>query len=418
MGYNGPLLIANYLGPGGRTQRRSTRRSTTGDRAAEATEARAGRLQAQADALKSAPGRARTEQARLERGRRSLQRRKAELERQEAALRAEEARLRAEAERLVRRAAPIVAHLARVHPGPRALRPAPDRQTDRSRPAATAACPTRPARGQGGDHAGTPRAAAGPGQQSLVAQAESLFAQAETPRGPGRPPSRLRRTSSGPRPMTPSSPRRGQLQARGRRPASSSKRRPRPQKKVALRLQKPADRHGDEGGRRPTGHRSAHRCRSRTRSQARPGVVGMFPPQINDDGDAATLSAIPERAPSSDATADAGRRSRDDVLPATNRRSGIDPHVGGSTASNVDLATVDRAAAAARGPHRARAQLPAADGGLPFAPGAGAGRGDQPALGGGRPGRADRRLPVGLGAVADRAGRARVAPCRSRATCR
>ena len=72
---------------------------------------------------------------------------------------------------------------------------------------------------------------------------------------------------------------------------------------------------------------------------ATPGVVGQFAPQINDAGDAVLLSAIPERAPSSPATADLVGTLRDEVLPDATEGEGIETHVGGSTASNVDLAT-------------------------------------------------------------------------------
>ena len=69
------------------------------------------------------------------------------------------------------------------------------------------------------------------------------------------------------------------------------------------------------------------------------GVVGLFPPQINDAGDAVIVSAIPERAPSSPATADLVRTLRSDVLPNATAGEGVVTNVGGSTASNVDLAT-------------------------------------------------------------------------------
>jgi hypothetical protein len=69
------------------------------------------------------------------------------------------------------------------------------------------------------------------------------------------------------------------------------------------------------------------------------GVVGLFPPQINDAGDAVIVSAIPERAPSSPATADLVRTLRTDVLPTATAGEGVVTNVGGSTASNVDLAT-------------------------------------------------------------------------------
>ncbi len=71
---------------------------------------------------------------------------------------------------------------------------------------------------------------------------------------------------------------------------------------------------------------------------ATPGVVGLFPPQVNHSGSAAVFSAIPERAPSSDETVALVANVRDEVLPDTNEGSGVTSYVGGSTASNVDLA--------------------------------------------------------------------------------
>jgi uncharacterized membrane protein YdfJ with MMPL/SSD domain len=70
-----------------------------------------------------------------------------------------------------------------------------------------------------------------------------------------------------------------------------------------------------------------------------PGVVGQFPPEVNDSGSAAIINVIPERAPSSDATANLVERLRASVLPDTNAGDGVTSHVGGLTASNVDLAT-------------------------------------------------------------------------------
>jgi uncharacterized membrane protein YdfJ with MMPL/SSD domain len=72
---------------------------------------------------------------------------------------------------------------------------------------------------------------------------------------------------------------------------------------------------------------------------ATPGVVGLFPPQVNHSGGAAIFSAIPERAPSSDATVALVATVREQVIPTTNAGSGMTSYVGGTTASNVDLAT-------------------------------------------------------------------------------
>jgi peptidoglycan hydrolase CwlO-like protein len=67
-------------------------------------------------------------------------------------------------------------------------------------------------------------------------------------------------------------------------------------------------------------------------------VVAVSPPLINDDGDATILSAVPLRAPSSDATARLVTTLREDTLPSLTGDNGVTAHVGGTTATNVDLA--------------------------------------------------------------------------------
>jgi len=67
-------------------------------------------------------------------------------------------------------------------------------------------------------------------------------------------------------------------------------------------------------------------------------VVAVSPPLINGSGDATILSAVPLRAPSSDATARLVTGLRDEVLPEVTGTNGVIAHVGGTTATNVDLA--------------------------------------------------------------------------------
>jgi putative drug exporter of the RND superfamily len=57
-------------------------------------------------------------------------------------------------------------------------------------------------------------------------------------------------------------------------------------------------------------------------------------PQVSKDGTAAIISVVPKGAPASDATKDLVTRTRDETIPA----SGVDAHVGGSTAQLLDLA--------------------------------------------------------------------------------
>ena len=64
------------------------------------------------------------------------------------------------------------------------------------------------------------------------------------------------------------------------------------------------------------------------------GVAAVGEPQVSKDGSAAMINVIPEGSPSSDATADLVDEVRVAVIP----RSGVDAHVGGSTAQLLDLA--------------------------------------------------------------------------------
>ena len=64
------------------------------------------------------------------------------------------------------------------------------------------------------------------------------------------------------------------------------------------------------------------------------GVQAVGKPQLSQDGTAALINVIPEGSPTSDATSDLVDEVRDTTIPA----SGVDAHVGGSTAQLLDLA--------------------------------------------------------------------------------
>ena len=110
------------------------------------------------------------------------------------------------------------------------------------------------------------------------------------------------------------------------------------------------------------------------------GVSLVSPPQINDDGNAAVYSVIATTAPSDPETADLVEELRSTTIPEATAGEDVQAYVGGSTASNVDLAAeitsrlplviiVVLAAQHHRADHR-----------VPLAAGAAAGRGDQRAL--------------------------------------
>jgi len=67
-----------------------------------------------------------------------------------------------------------------------------------------------------------------------------------------------------------------------------------------------------------------------------PGVAMAAPPTINADGDAALITVIPESGPQDGATQDLVRTLRDDVIPAATDGTGVEAHVGGATAANMD----------------------------------------------------------------------------------
>jgi putative drug exporter of the RND superfamily len=67
-----------------------------------------------------------------------------------------------------------------------------------------------------------------------------------------------------------------------------------------------------------------------------PGVATAAPPTIGADGHAALITVIPETGPQDGATEDLVRTLRDDVIPAATHGTGLEAHVGGVTATNID----------------------------------------------------------------------------------
>ncbi|MGA0067997.1 MAG: MMPL family transporter [Miltoncostaeaceae bacterium] len=73
--------------------------------------------------------------------------------------------------------------------------------------------------------------------------------------------------------------------------------------------------------------------------KATAGVQGVSVPSVNESGTAAYYSAIPTTAPASDTTVALVKRVRDSVVPSVEKESkGLTAYVGGTTASNIDLA--------------------------------------------------------------------------------
>ena len=68
------------------------------------------------------------------------------------------------------------------------------------------------------------------------------------------------------------------------------------------------------------------------------GIDVLSPPRLNDADDAAIFNAIPTTPPAAPETADLVKTVRDYAIPQSTAEGGITAHVGGQTASYVDLA--------------------------------------------------------------------------------
>jgi putative drug exporter of the RND superfamily len=64
------------------------------------------------------------------------------------------------------------------------------------------------------------------------------------------------------------------------------------------------------------------------------GAQAVGEPQVSQDGTAALITVVPKGSPTSDVTSDLVNEARDTIIP----ESGMDAHVGGSTAQQLDLA--------------------------------------------------------------------------------
>ena len=67
------------------------------------------------------------------------------------------------------------------------------------------------------------------------------------------------------------------------------------------------------------------------------GVASVAPPQISEDGEMATIFAVPTTAPQDEATSDLLARLRDDVIPNATADTPLKVYVGGNTAGFEDF---------------------------------------------------------------------------------
>ncbi len=74
-----------------------------------------------------------------------------------------------------------------------------------------------------------------------------------------------------------------------------------------------------------------------TRLGTVPGVAAVSPAQLNPAGDTAVITVVPTTGPQAQATEDLVNHLRDSVLPAATAGSGMTVHVGGVTATSIDI---------------------------------------------------------------------------------
>lgn len=84
--------------------------------------------------------------------------------------------------------------------------------------------------------------------------------------------------------------------------------------------------------------------RLHTALKATDGVATVSPPRLNPAGDTALITVVPSTGPQDGATVDLVHAVRDSVIPAAIDGSGIQTHVGGRTATTIDVnsSIVDR----------------------------------------------------------------------------
>ena len=69
------------------------------------------------------------------------------------------------------------------------------------------------------------------------------------------------------------------------------------------------------------------------------GVAAVSPPQFNPAGDTVLITVVPTTGPQDSATEDLARSLRDDAIPAAADDTGAEVHVGGVTATVIDMDT-------------------------------------------------------------------------------
>jgi uncharacterized membrane protein YdfJ with MMPL/SSD domain len=347
VGYNGPLLIAMSLEPVAEPSARYTKEYDEATRLQKQLEREQRQLEAQQADLQRQQRALEKQQRELVRQAAALERQRAELDRRADEARAEKSRLEreavalgAEARRLARAILPVVARLGLIEARERRVERLIDQATD---PNTLRRLQRRLARLQ--EREDTTRAkldalrdrarAIGRQARALVRQAERLEREAASLEAQE---AELRAQAADLRSDKRTLEREGEaLQAQAaelQRRADAAKR----QKQHALTLQDQLTTMLTQAGGDPRGT-DPRIVRIQDAVGENTKVVPVSPPQINDDGNAAIMSAIPKDAPSSDATAHLVTVLRDGTLPPVTGDNGVEAHVGGTTATYVDLAS-------------------------------------------------------------------------------
>ncbi|TAK68178.1 MAG: MMPL family transporter [Actinomycetota bacterium] len=361
-GYNGPLLIATELSPPAAPSQEYTDDDNQANALKADLDQKQQTLPAQAQQLQAEQADLLAQQQKLESRQAALQAQAAQLGRQEAALRAEQARLIAErdalqaeaeslrrqARRIAARERELLADLAATAVRIRILQTALDAATDPAVVAALTADVDREQEheelvrdGLRANRADARRVAAA--IPPLVRQARSLQAQAAA----------LQRQAE-------------QLQQQGaalQREAAALQRQADELKQQGAELQQQADALQAEQAQAQAEQQQAEALQQTLTTMltaaggdprgtdprivllqqqlATPsGVALVSPPRINDAGDSAILQVIPTTRPADEATAQLVIAERTQAIPAATAGGGLVAYVGGSTASNVDLAAL------------------------------------------------------------------------------
>ena len=332
VGYNGPLLIATELSPPAKPSAEYTKKYDEATSLQKRLEKEQKQLEREAAALQRQEAQLERQAADLKREQAALERQGAELERQKEQLQQEEARLRSQAAALAERAKPLAARLAFIVGRERFLERLIEQTTDPDR---LERLLRRLARLEGREQSVRAKLHALIEQgRALLAQAEQLKAQADALQAQSE---ELQAQAAELQARAAELRAEGdELQAEGDE-LERRKRQAQAQKKQAKQLEKELTAMLTMAGGDPRGT-DPRIVKLQDALDATPGVVSLLPLQINQPGDAATINAVPEWAPSSPATADLVTLLRDTVLPQATAEGGVVVHVGGTTASNVDLA--------------------------------------------------------------------------------